>query len=116
MDKKFSQEFADHWIASWNSHNLEAILSHYTHDVEMSSPIVSDKLGIKSGMLKGKKAISEYWAIGLKNNLGLHFELLSVFTGSNSVVIYYKGHKGYSSECFYFNDSGKVFRAAAHYQ
>ena len=31
---------AEHWIAAWNNHDLERILSHYAEDVVFSSPFV----------------------------------------------------------------------------
>ena len=35
-----AERFADDWIAAWNAHDLEKILSHYTDDFEMSSPVI----------------------------------------------------------------------------
>ncbi|GGC12255.1 hypothetical protein GCM10011352_43410 [Marinobacterium zhoushanense] len=116
IDKAFADSFAKHWIKSWNSHDLEAILSHYTEDFELQSPIITERMGIPEGKLKGKIAVSEYWAIGLSAKPKLHFEFINVFIGMESLVIYYKGRKGYSSEVFYFNNQGKVYRAVAHYE
>jgi len=31
--------FANHWISAWNSHDLDAILSHYDDSVELTSPV-----------------------------------------------------------------------------
>lgn len=116
MDKQSALKFSEHWVQSWNSHDLDQILSHYTDDFEMSSPVIVERMGVKSGVLKGKDAVGEYWAIALKSIPDLHFDILSVFTGANSVVIHYKGHKGNVTEYFHFNDEGKVFKAAAHYE
>jgi len=38
LSKAFADHFAAEWIAAWNSHDLERILSHYTDNFEMSSP------------------------------------------------------------------------------
>jgi len=38
IDKEFAEHFAADWIDSWNQHDLERILLHYTDDFEMSSP------------------------------------------------------------------------------
>jgi ketosteroid isomerase-like protein len=32
--------FARVWVNSWNSHDLDRILSHYTEDFEMTSPFI----------------------------------------------------------------------------
>ena len=100
MDKEFAEKFSEHWIASWNAHNMNEILSHYTDDFELSSPIICERMGVIEGVLRGKKAVSEYWALGLARKPKLHFELIDTFVGVNSVVIYYKGRKGLSSEVF----------------
>ena len=115
MDHEQAMEFANHWIESWNAHDLDEILSHYSEDFEMSSPLIRERMGIESGIIKGKGKVREYWEIGLRNNPQLKFNLKNVLVGSESVVINYLGHKGVSSECFFFNDSGKVTRAIAHY-
>jgi len=116
MDKEFAESFSEHWIASWNAHDLDEILSHYTDDFELSSPIICERMGVPEGILRGKKAVSEYWAIGLASKHRLHFEFIDTLVGVNSLVILYKGRKGLSSEVFYFNDERKVYKAVAHYE
>lgn len=39
MRKEFAQQFAKEWVQAWNNHDIEAILSHYTEDFEIESPI-----------------------------------------------------------------------------
>ena len=36
----FAKQFATEWISAWNAHDLDAILSHYVDDFEMSSPVM----------------------------------------------------------------------------
>ena len=115
MTKEFAREFANEWIASWNAHHLERILSHYTEDFEMSSPLIVQIMNEPSGMLKGKTAIRAYWAKALARIPDLHFDLTEVLVGASSVVIRYHGPRGSSVEVFWFDDGSKVFRAAAHY-
>ncbi len=116
LNREFAEAFSNHWIESWNSHNLEAILSHYTDDFEMHSPIIAERMGVQEGKLTGKVAVSEYWSIGLSATPKLHFELIKVFVGVGSLVIYYKGRRGLASEVFYFNGQGKVYMVVAHYE
>ena len=33
-------KFAVKWIESWNSHDLNRILSHYADDVEVTTPMI----------------------------------------------------------------------------
>ena len=116
MDREFAEKFAQHWVSSWNSHDLQKVLSHYTDDFEMASPIIRERLDIESGVLKGKAQVREYWEKGLEAFPNLHFKLVSVFLGSSSVIILYEGHKGMSCECFKFNEAGLVYEASAHYE
>jgi hypothetical protein len=110
-----AEEFADDWIAAWNSHNLDRILSHYEDDFEMSSPLIAQSMGEPSGLLKGKQLVSEYWGKALKLYPELHFEKLHVLLGTSSVTIVYNGVRGLSAEVFHFSESGKVALAYAHY-
>ena len=110
-----AHEFADLWIQSWNSHDLESILSHYTDDFEMSSPAIIDTMGEASGKLKGKEIIQRYWSKALVKYPELHFEKLHVLVGANSVTIIYNGVLGLSAEVFHFNTRGDIYAAYAHY-
>lgn len=115
MNAEEARSFADHWIACWNAHDLEMILSHYTDDFEMSSPVIIDSMGEPSGRLKGKDSIRVYWAKALAKYPDLHFQMEQVLTGANSVTIIYTGVRGLSAEVFHFNADGKVHAAFAHY-
>jgi ketosteroid isomerase-like protein len=39
-------KFALEWIESWNSHDLDRILSHYADDVEVTTPMIKVVTGI----------------------------------------------------------------------
>lgn len=116
MNKIFAQQFGHEWIEAWNSHNIDVILSHYTEDFELSSPIIKIIANEESGMLKGKEAIKEYWLKAFQLIPDLHFEFINAFTGVDSVIVNYRGHRGLSSEVFFFNDLGKVYKSCAHYE
>ncbi|MCL4550820.1 MAG: nuclear transport factor 2 family protein [Bacteroidetes bacterium] len=115
IDKTFAEHFATDWIDSWNKHDLDRVLLHYTDDFEMSSPVIIKVAGEPSGSLKGKEAIGSYWAKALQLDPTLHFELVATLVGVNSITLYYKGPRGASAEVFHFNEEGKVTRAYAHY-
>jgi len=119
LDKSFAREFAADWIESWNSHDLDRVLAHYTDDFQMSSPLIAQIAGEPSGKLKGKKAVGAYWAKAMSLNPNLHFELANILVGAHSVTIYYKSSRGMSAEVLVFGegekDTGKVVEAFAHY-
>jgi hypothetical protein len=116
MDERFSKAFATEWVDAWNAHDVERVLSHYTDDFEMSSPIIAQLLGEPSGTLRGKEAVGAYWRKALQAVPDLRFELISVLIGVRSVTLYYKGSRDrLSAEVFDFNASGQVVKAVAHY-
>jgi len=116
MDKELANQFAREWIEAWNSHDLDRIMTHYAENFEMSSPVIRQLMNIDSGTIKGKIEVRAYWEKALANIPDLHFELVDAYSGVNSVVIQYKGHRGLSAEVFFFNGEGKVERAFAHYE
>ena len=75
----------------------------------MSSPYIKDRMGIESGVLKGKDNIRPYWEKSLAVDPPVKFELIDVFTGMSSIIIYYKsiGRK-MVCETLTFNEQGKI--------
>jgi len=116
MTNEEARQFAEHWIAAWNKHDLEEILSHYTDDFEMTTPMIQRLLGIESGTLKGKKAVGDYWRVALQKIPDLKFSVIEVTSGINSVSVFYNAVLGKKAiETFLFNNEGKVFKAFATY-
>ena len=111
-----SQDFASKWIESWNSHDLDDILSHYAEDIEITTPMIKLATGINSGSLKGKDAVANYWKKALEKIPDLHFELLDITESVNSVALYYKSVMNKKAiEVMFFNEHGKVNKMIAHY-
>jgi hypothetical protein len=116
IEHALAQAFAAEWIDAWNSHDLNRILSHYSEEFEFSSPFIIKLMGESSGRLKGKASIEAYWSKGLALRPDLHFELLAVLSGVDSLIIHYRRHDGSNaSEYFELGAGGKVVRSSAHY-
>ena len=116
IDKTFAAHFAADWIDSWNSHDMERILSHYRDDFVMSSPKIVQIAEKPSGVLQGKAAVAAYWTTAMARIPDLHFELIAVFAGANRLVIHYIGAGGVAAvESFVFDVDGLVVESAAHY-
>ena len=116
IDKSKAEGFATDWIAAWNSHDLQRVLSHYTDDFEFTSPFIIQIAGEPSGRLRGKSAVGAYWAKALARIPNLEFKLKSVLWGVNSLVIHYQRHDGRdASEWFEFDGEDKVIKSSAHY-
>jgi len=116
IDQQWAQAFANDWVASWNAHDMERILSHYTDDFEMSSPLIVERLGLPEGKLKGKQAVGEYWQPGLSAKPPLRFELIDVLVGIESITLYYNSvGRRLVAETLYFNSEGKATRGMAQW-
>ncbi len=111
-----ARQFADHWIEAWNSHDLDAILSHYADDVKLTSPVAVKLLGDPSGRVTGKQALRAYFTKGLTAYPELKFRLIDVLAGVSSVVLYYVNQKGTKTgEFMELDGDGNVTRVVANY-
>jgi predicted ester cyclase len=107
---------ANHWVAAWNAHDLDLIMSHYEDGIELTSPVAVQLLGTPGGKVAGKENLRAYFQRGLEAYPQLHFHLEDVLWGMNSVVLYYTNQKGTrSGEFMELSESGKVVRVVAHY-
>lgn len=109
-----AEVFAAHWISAWNSHDIEAILSHYSDDVVFLSPVAAQRTG--NGRVIGREALRSYWSAGLAAQPELQFEVDKVLIGLQTVTVLYRNHRHQSvAETFEFSEAGKVVRAYACY-
>lgn len=116
MNLDQAKKFAEHWVAAWNAHDIQAVLSHYTDDFEMSTPMIQKVVGIKSGMLVGKQAVGDYWLAAITKVPDLNFSIIEVTCGVDSISIYYNAVMGKKAiETFFFDKHGKVYKAMATY-
>ncbi len=116
VTKDEARNLANHWVAAWNAHDLDLIMSHYEDAVELTSPVAAQLLGTLDGKVAGKSALREYFLRGLKAYPDLHFHLEDVLSGVNSVVLYYINQKGTrTAEFMELSASGKVTRVVANY-
>jgi ketosteroid isomerase-like protein len=114
MNVDDARKFAEEWIASWNAHDLERILSHYSSEVVFLSPVAERRLG--NGRVTGVGALRAYWATGLAAQPDLRFELVDVLTGWQCLTILYRNHRGQTvAETAEFDPGGMVARSFACY-
>lgn len=111
-----AKEFAAEWIAAWNAHDLDRILSHYAENVVLTSPAAAKVLGEASGMVNGRQALRGYFAKGLELFPNLQFKLIDVMQGISSVLLYYENQRGTKTgEFMEFDASEKIVRVVANY-
>lgn len=74
-------------------------------------------LGNPSGTIRGKEVLRDYFGKGLAAYPDLHFELLKIFTGVDSITLYYRSVKGMlAAEVMVLNHEGKIVKVMAHYR
>lgn len=111
-----ARAFAHKWIESWNSHNLDQILEHYSSDIIVTTPMIRLATGGQVDSLEGKEAVKSYWRLALDRIPDLHFEFIDVATGVNSIAIYYKSVMGKMAiEVMFFDADQKINRMYALY-
>ena len=116
INEQQARQFAGEWVRAWNAHDLQQILAHYAQDVQFSSPFIVKLLGEPSGTIFGKDDLRVYFKKGLDAYPELQFELINVLVGVDSVTLYYRSVRGMlAAEVMFFDESGKVARATAHY-
>ena len=116
MTKDEAWKLANHWVEAWNSHDLDAIMTHYENAIELTSPVAARLLGTPDGKVIGKANLRAYFQRGLEAFPELNFRLEDVLWGLNSVVLYYTNQKGTrTGEFMELSAAGKVARVVANY-
>lgn len=88
------QHFAQSWIDSWNRHDIDSVLSHFSEDAVFVSPRAHAVTG--NAWVTGKAALKQYWSKALAAVPDLHFELETITcdeTGQ-TLVVHYTAHRG----------------------
>jgi hypothetical protein len=111
-----AHEFALRWVLAWNSHDFDAIMSHYASNVVLTSPAAAKLLNDASRTVAGKQALRSYFKRGLEAYPNLTFKLLDVMWGLSSIVLYYVNQKGTkTAEFMELDEDHKVLRVVANY-
>ena len=116
MTRDAAWNLANHWIAAWNAHDVDLIMTHYDDSVELTSPAAAQLLKAPGGKVLGKTNLRAYCQRGLEAYPNLTFHLEDVCWGLNSVVLYYRNQKGTrTAEFMELSPTGTVTRVVAHY-
>jgi ketosteroid isomerase-like protein len=120
--ESFVKEHIEKWIDAWNNHDLKAVLSMYSDDIEFSSPevkIVSPER--KQSKVTNKRELEEYWTNASKNYRNLHFTSKQTISQGNVCVFEYyavldaPNKKTSVIEKFEFRDDGLISKSSGFY-
>jgi hypothetical protein len=116
MTKDEAWDLANHWVAAWNAHDLDLIMTHYDDAIELTSPVAAQLLGTPEGKVVGKANLRAYFERGLKAYPELTFLLEDVLWGISSVVLYYVNHRRtHAAEFMELSAAGEITRVVANY-
>lgn len=104
------------WIADWNRHDLDAVMTHYADPLEFVSPLVVQRLGRSDGTIRTKAELHTYFAPSVAPGSVLQFDLRAVLCGVTSYTILYRNHRGQDvAETAFPNALGLIVRAYVQY-
>ena len=90
ITKFFAKDHVDKWIKAWNTHNLKAILSLYSEDIEFHSPKIKIVYPDRTtAVITNKKDLQEYFSLGLKKFSSLHFTPIDFVIKENIIILEY---------------------------
>ena len=94
MDQARAHEFARHWLDAWNRHDIDAVLAHFADGVIFTSPVAARIVEGSDGVIRGKEALRAYWREGVRLTPDLHFELLGLYVGVDTLTINFRNQSG----------------------
>ena len=116
LTQEKSNQLALEWLESWNSHDLDRIMRHYSEEIEFISPFAVTLLNNPTGTVRGKEALRGYFSKGLAKYPELKFYLHKILPGLRSFTAYYESvNRLMAAEVMEVNDEYKIVRVLAHY-
>jgi hypothetical protein len=118
--------FVHEWIEAWNEHSIDRVMSHYAEDVVVRSPFLLAAAPVSGGIIHGREELRSVYSRAFSKYPELHFQLISYFVSTESVVILYRSvedlvaaetlHLDQRQEakqvfCHYSTESGTIFAA-----
>ena len=116
MTRDEAWTMANKWVAAWNAHDLDLIMTHYDDAIELTSPAAAQLLKAPGGKVVGKANVRDYFRQGLEAYPELRFQLEDVLWGVSSVLLYYTNQRDtHTGEFMELSSAGKVTRIVANY-
>lgn len=108
--------FAATWIADWNAHDLEKILSHYAEDVVFHSPKVAIRTKGEKLFFTRREELRPYFSFAFQIRPDLHFNLLTICQDRQGLALIYQDETGATAtELMELNEQGQVAFARVLY-
>jgi len=116
LNPKDAQRYAEQWIDSWNSHDIDSIMSFYADSICHITPKLTMLFGSASNTIKDRDQLREYFKATFKRSPELHFTLKEVFAGTESIIICFDSTTGICVAVVLILDNNmKITQYIAHY-
>ena len=92
MISEQNKKIALKWFEAFNEHNLEKLLLLYHDDAEHFSPKLKLHKPETNGLIKGKKALREWWQDAFNRLPTLNYEVLKLTADNEQVFMEYIRH------------------------
>lgn len=92
MSASENLEIARRWLASFNAHDLDGLLSLYAEDARHSSPKIRALHPQTGGELVGKAALRAWWEDSLRRLPSLRYEAFAITADGERAVMEYWRH------------------------
>lgn len=112
-----AKAFAEEWITTWNSHDLDRIMDYYADSFQHVTPKLMMLFGASTHTITDKKDLRDYFEAGLKRAPELRFTLREVYVGAESVMIVFSSTTGVTVALMLVLDHNmKITQYRAHYR
>ena len=109
------REWGLRWLAHWNNHDLDGVVAYFADDVIFTSPLAPRILDGSDGMLRGIAEVRAYFARGFELMPELHFELVDLHAGVDTLVFRYRDMAGVEVDDVLIFEGARVVRGSGNY-
>ncbi|HTT59698.1 MAG TPA: nuclear transport factor 2 family protein [Acidimicrobiales bacterium] len=107
----------DNWLAAWNSHDLDAIMSCYSEDVDFVAPTVVQRWGRDDGRLQGRAELRRHFERGLELAPHLTFtEEAFLSSPAGYALLYLRDNNNRVLDVVELNADGQAARVRVFYE
>lgn len=92
MTPEQNKKIAFNWFEAFNEHDLEKLLSLYSDTAEHFSPKLKIRKPETNGLIKGKKALREWWQDAFDRLPTLKYEVIKLTADEDQVFMEYMRH------------------------
>jgi ketosteroid isomerase-like protein len=92
MSAQNNKQIATKWFEAFNAHDLEKLLSLYNDNAQHYSPKLKIRIPETQGLIKGKKALREWWKDAFDRLPSLQYEVIKLTADDEQVFMEYIRH------------------------